>query len=261
MDNEISLISLFLLLFTVLPILIINRILKLKINKNILISILRMILQLAFVGIYLQYIFALNNPAINILYLIIMIVIASAHSIRSSSLKIRYLFLPIFFSVAIPQIVVLLIFNILIAGKEHLFDAKFIIPVGGMLLGNCLNGNIVALNNFYNGIREDEKRYNYYLTLGASSYQAITPYLRKSLNIAILPTLASMATTGLVSLPGMMTGQILAGSLPLTAIKYQGAIFIAIFTAKYFSILLSILFSKNRGFTSYKTINRDIFTL
>jgi len=256
---DISIISLLLMLTLTVPIFIINRFLKLGINRSLGISIIRMSLQLTFVGVYLQYIFLWNNPYINILYLLIMITIASSHSISSSNLKLKKLFIPITLSIAIPQLTVLLIFNLLIAGKEYLFDAKFIIPIGGMLLGNCLNGNIIALNSFYTGIKDDEKRYNYSLTLGASHNQAIIPYMRKSMTLAIKPNIASMATMGLVAIPGMMTGQILAGALPLTAIKYQGAIIIAILTAKYFSILLSILLSKGAAFNRYKTLNIDIF--
>ncbi len=242
-----------------IPIIVINKIIKLKLSRTMVISVIRMGVQLTFVGIYLQYIFKWNNAVINICYLIVMIIIASINSINSSNLKLKLLFIPIFLSVAIPQVIVLIIFNLLIAGKDHLFDAKFIIPVGGMLLGNCLNGNIIALNSFYTGLKDDEKRYNYTLMLGASHNQALLPYLRKSMNLSITPTIASMATTGLVALPGMMTGQILAGSLPLTAIKYQGAIMIAILTAKYFSILLSLLFSRIRCFTPFLLLKKEIF--
>lgn len=258
MSTDISILSLSLILLMLIPIFIINHLLKLKINRELLISTIRMLIQLAFVGLYLQFIFKLNNPIINILYLLIMIVIASMHSIKSSSLKLKPLFVPIFISVAIPQILVLLSFNLLIAGFDQLFNAKFIIPVGGMLLGNCLNGNIIALNSFYEGIKDDEKRYNYTLILGASHNQAMLPYLRRSIYRAINPTLASMATTGLVAIPGMMTGQILAGSLPLTAIKYQIAIMLSILTAKYFSILLSLIISKSKGFTPYHLLNKEI---
>lgn len=257
--NNVSVTSLLLLLILIIPIVIVNKILKIKINKNLIISLIRMIIQLTFVGIYLEYIFGINNPFINILYLLIMITVASMHSIKSSALRLRPLFLPIFISVALPQLVVLMTFNLLIAGLDNLFDAKFIIPVGGMLLGNCLNGNIIALNSFYEGIKDDEKRYNYTLMLGASHNQALLPYMRKSLLRSVNPTIASMATAGLVALPGMMTGQILAGSLPITAIKYQIAIFVSILTAKYFSVLLSLLITRKKGFTAFHMLNKEIF--
>ncbi|QEN05403.1 ABC transporter permease [Thiospirochaeta perfilievii] len=259
MNPEIEISALLLMLLLLLPIIAINTVIQLKINKELMVSTVRMILQLIFVGVYLQFIFTLNHPFINLLYLLVMIIIASMHSIKSSSLKLRPLFLPILISVALPQLIILIIFNLLIAGVDNLFEAKFIIPVGGMLLGNCLNGNIIALNSFYEGIKDDEKRYNYTIVLGASHNQALLPYLRKSIKRAINPTLASMATIGLVSLPGMMTGQILAGALPITAIKYQIAIMLAIFSAKYFSIILSLTISRRRGFTPFNTLNKEIF--
>lgn len=256
MDIPIKSLALFLLFFV--PIIIANRVIKLKISKELYISLFRMVLQLTLVGLYLKYIFEWNNPYVNMAYLIVMIVIASIHSINSSKLHLGTFILPILLSVAIPQIIVIFSFNILVGGIDRILDANLIIPVGGMLLGNCLNGNIVAINSFYQGIIKDEKRYNYTMTLGASHFQAIQPYLRASMELSIKPSLASMATTGLVTLPGMMTGQILAGTLPITAVKYQAAILVSILTAKYFSTLLSLLFSKNRGFTTYLTLNKSV---
>lgn len=259
MSPDITLLSLTLIFSFFIPILVINHLLKIKINRELIVSALRMVIQLLFVGVYLQFIFQLNNPFINLLYIFVMIIIASIHSIKSSSLNLGKLFFPMLVSVSLPQLVVLLSFDFLFAGRENLFDAKFIIPVGGMLLGNCISGNIIALNTFYNGIRDDEKRYNYVLTLGASHNQALLPYLRKSIILSTKPTLASLATIGLVSLPGMMTGQILAGALPFKAIKYQIAIMVSIFSAKYFSILLSLIFTKKRGFNKYHILDREIF--
>lgn len=259
MDIPIKSLVLFFLFFV--PIIIANRIIKLRVSKELYVSLFRMILQLTLVGLYLKYIFEWNNPYINMAYLIVMIVIASMHSIRSSRLKLKTFIIPILISVAIPQIIVIFSFNILVGGIERIFDANLIIPVGGMLLGNCLNGNIIAINSFYQGIAKDEKRYNYTMTLGASHFQAILPYLRTSMELSIKPSLASMATTGLVTLPGMMTGQILAGTLPVTAVKYQAAILVSILTAKYFSTLLSLLLSKNKGFTNYLTLDRTVLTI
>lgn len=256
MDIPILSLALFLLFFA--PVIITNKIIKLHLNKDLFVSLLRMILQLSLVGIYLKYIFQWNNPFINTAYLIIMIFIASIHSIQSSKLKLRVFIIPILLSVALPQLIVIFIFNILVGGLNRVLDANLIIPVGGMLLGNCLNGIIIAINSFYQGITKDEKKYNYTLTLGASHFQAILPYLRHSMELSIKPSLASMATTGLVTLPGMMTGQILAGSLPLTAVKYQAAIIISILTAKYFSSILSLILSLKKGFTLYNTLNKSV---
>ncbi|MBT3387573.1 MAG: ABC transporter permease, partial [Desulfobacula sp.] len=128
-----------------------------------------------------------------------------------------------------------------------------------MLLGNCLRSIIIGLNNFYSGIKKDEKVYIYSLSLFSSRIPALKPYFKESIIASITPTIASMATIGLVSLPGMMTGQILGGSIPIVAIKYQIAIMLCIFYTEYFSTILSVLFSLKIGFNDLDVLNQDIF--
>ncbi|SHH51602.1 ABC transporter permease [Clostridium grantii] len=251
--------SLLMLLILVVPIMAINWKMKLKINKSLTYSIVRMLIQLSLVGIYLQYIFTLNNSFLNIAYLIVMIVVASVSTINSSKLKLKKFFFPIFFSILIPQVIILLYFNCFIVRLDNVFDAKYMIPIGGMILGNCLSGNIVGLNSFYYNIKNNENQYIYSITLGATKVQALIPYFREAILGAINPTIASMATIGLVSLPGMMTGQILGGSVPLVAIKYQIAIMLAIFIAKYFSTMLSIIFSVKKSFNDFNMLQKNVF--
>ena len=147
----------------------------------------------------------------------------------------------------------------MVARIDNLFEAKYMIPIGGMLLGNCLRSIIIGLNNFYSGIKKDEKVYLYSLSLFSSRIQALKPYFKESIIASIAPTIASMATIGLVSLPGMMTGQILGGSIPIVAIKYQIAIMLSIFYTEYFSTILSVLFSLKVGFNELDVLNQDIF--
>jgi putative ABC transport system permease protein len=257
--EDIKIISLVFLLLLLLPVLITELLLKLNITVRILYSTLRMLVQLSFVGIYLQYLFQFNNPFINLFYLLIMISVASFTVVNSSKLKLKFFFIPIFTAIIIPQIIVLVLFNVLTVGISHVLDAKYLVPIGGMLLGNCLSGNIITLSSFYSNVKKDEKRYIYMLALGASRFQALLPYLRESLLASINPILGTMATIGLVSLPGMMTGQILGGSVPLVAIKYQIAIMIAIFVAKFFSSFFTVLFSISIAFDPFDMLKKVIF--
>lgn len=257
--QDLDTISLAALLIFLLPILYLSHSLKLKINKKILSSITRMCLQLGFVGLYLEFLFRFDSPWLNGAYLLVMISIACHSIIKSSNLKVGHFFKPVFFSLVIPFFVVLLFFNAVVIRLDALFEAKYLVPIGGMLLGNCLRSNIIGLTNFYSGIRKSEKEYLYSLTLFNSRIQALKPWFKQSLTAAINPTIASMATIGLVSLPGMMTGQILGGSIPLVAIKYQIAIMLCIFYTEYFSVVLSILFSLKNGFNSFDVLQKNIF--
>ncbi|MBW2654869.1 MAG: ABC transporter permease [Deltaproteobacteria bacterium] len=242
-----------------IPVFYINRRLRLTINKTMLTSIARMCIQLSFVGVYLEFLFKFNSPVLNTVYLLIMISIACQSIIRSSNLKVRLFFMPVFFSLLIPFTIILIFFNAVVVRIDNLFEAKYLIPIGGMLLGNCLRSIIIGLNNFYSGIKKDEKVYLYSISIFNSRIQALKPYFKESFLAAITPTIASMATIGLVSLPGMMTGQILGGSIPMVAIKYQIAIMFSIFYTEYFSTMLSVLFSLKVGFNELDVLNQNIF--
>jgi len=127
-----------------------------------------------------------------------------------------------------------------------------------MLLGNCMRGNILALERFYSAITKREREYITYLTMGSSFSEATAPFIREAIGPALAPTLSTMATLGIVSLPGMMTGQILGGSPPITAIKYQIAIMIAIFTAIVISVVVTLLLSMRSTFDEYRTLRKSV---
>ena len=257
--QDLSIFSLGSLLIFLVPILYISRYLKLGINREIIVGMGRMCLQLSFVGLYLEFLFKFDSPWLNTAYLLLMISISCHSILKSSNLKFRIFFKPLFFALLIPFSIMLLFFNGVVAHIDNLFEAKCLVPVGGMLLGNCLRSIIIGLTHFYSGLKKNEKEYLYSLSLFNNRTRALKPWFKESLVAAINPTLASMATIGLVSLPGMMTGQILGGSIPLVAIKYQIAIMGCIFYTEYFSVILSILFSLKTGINAFDVLRTDIF--
>lgn len=257
--QDLNFLSLASLLLFLIPILYLNTRLKLVINKTLITSIVRMCVQLGFVGVYLEFLFKFNSPLLNSVYLLIMISIACQSIIRSCNLKFQLFFVPLFFSLLIPFVVILFFFNAVVVRIDNLFEAKYLIPIGGMLLGNSLRSIIIGLSNFYTGIQKDEKVYLYSISLFNNRMQALKPYFLQSFSAAIAPIIASMATIGLVSLPGMMTGQILGGSIPAVAIKYQIAIMFSIFYIEYFSTMLAVIFSLKVGFNELDVLNQDIF--
>lgn len=254
--QNISVLNLLSLLLLLLPVFCFNRKLELGISKKLVTGIVRMVLQLGCVGLFLNYLFAADNWIYNILYLTFMIGVASVSAIRSCEISTKEFILPIFLGFLIPNFIILVYFNRFVVGVTDVFHAQYLITIGGMLLGNSLSGNIITLNRFYNGIKENENEYFYYLSLSGRKLEALLPYFKKALLSAINPTIASIETIGLVALPGMMTGQILGGSIPLTAIKYQMAIMVAILIARYFSSVLTVLLTVPKAFDDY-----DILTI
>ncbi|KUJ95985.1 MAG: UDP-glucose/iron transport system permease protein [Desulfonauticus sp.] len=232
---------------------------KLFLVKDVLYSVVRMSLQLILIGLFLKYLFKLNNTWINILWLAVMIVTAVFSAIKNSPLKWKKVFLPVFFSFFASVFIVVIYLNSFVLDLEKIFDARYLIVLGGMVLGNSMRGNIVGLSSVYEKIRDNQKRYFYLLSLGANVKEAIFPYVQSSVKLALKPTLAAMATMGIVSLPGMMTGTILGGASPELAVKYQIMIMLGILSSTTMSVVLSIVLTFPFCFDSGGLLKRDIF--
>ncbi|MDO9213757.1 MAG: iron export ABC transporter permease subunit FetB [Methylococcales bacterium] len=230
----------------------------LRLSRDIGISILRMSIQLLLVGIYLKMLFDLNNPWLNGLWILIMLLVADVSILRRAGLKVRYFALATFTAIASSILFSTAYLVILVIQPTHYHDARYIVPLAGMILGNCLQGNVIALERFYSSLRKNENEYTTFLMLGATRWEAVRPYFRDAVKAAINPTIASMATMGLVSLPGMMTGQILGGSEPWLAVKYQIAIMICIFTSTTIACIINLKLSLNIAFNPFDVLKNEL---
>jgi putative ABC transport system permease protein len=256
--TKISYLSLFFYLFFIgIPILILLY-LKIKLVRSVVVSIARMVVQLGFVAVYLEYIFKINNPLVNMLWILIMILAANQAIIRQSGLKFRIFFLSTMPAYLISVVFIFCTFFILF-DLQTVFSARYMIPLGGMILGNILRGNIVSLDRFFHSLSRRQDEYIYYIALGASVKEALKPFMGEALQASLSPYIATVATMGLVSLPGMMTGQILGGASPLVAIQYQIMIMTAIFVTSALSALLVLWFSIPVAIDRFGRLKEGIF--
>jgi putative ABC transport system permease protein len=232
--------------------------LRMPILGKTLSAVVRMTLQLLFVGFYLQFIFDLDNLLVTGAWVLIMIGVADVSIVSGSSLRMRRLFGGLFVALLAGTIVPLMMFVLVLQGMAAL-SAQYVIPVCGMILGNCLRADIIGIRTFYESLQKSEKAYLLSLSQGASLREALHPYVRDACQAALAPTVATISTIGLVSLPGMMTGVILGGGNPMTAIKYQIAIMIAIFSGTTLTVILAIRLTVYNNFKSFGTLDPDIF--
>ncbi len=232
---------------------------ELGITSRALLAVFRMTLQLYLMGFYLGWIFRLNSPWLNLGWLAVMLLVANGAALRQRRLSYRLLFLPTLAGNLLVFVVTLGVFMLLVVRHADFFDARFLIPIGGMLLGNTMRGNIIALEHFYGSLRRDPGTYVTRLLLGATPAEASQPYLHEAMRLTVMPHIASVATVGIVSMPGMMTGQMLAGELPMGAIKYQIAMLIAVFSSMFLAAALSVLFSRARAFDAYGRLKPEVF--
>lgn len=230
----------------------------LRLSRDIGISILRMSIQLALVGIYLKMLFDLNHPGLNGLWILVMLLVADLSILRRAGLKAPYFVLATFIAIAASILFSTAYLVALVIRPAHYYDARYVVPLAGMILGNCLQGNVIALERFYSALRKNENEYATFLMLGATRWEAVRPYFRDAVKAAINPTIAGMATMGLVSLPGMMTGQILGGSEPWLAVKYQIAIMICIFTSTTLACIINLRLSLNTAFNAFDVLRDEV---
>jgi len=227
--------------------------------KDTLFATLRMTIQLLLVGVYLEYIFELNSILINISWVLLMSIIATYTIIQRSGLKFKLFFIPILFSGIISIAITDAYFLGFIVKLDNVFDARYFIPITGMLLGNTIKNVIISLNAYYKKIDEEQNLYRWYLANGASKNEALLPFMRDALKTAFNPMIATTAIMGLISLPGMMTGQILGGSNPNIAVKYQILLLITIFSSAILNVVLAINFSNKISFDNYNNLKKEIF--
>src|SRR6056297_2252977 len=255
---DISYFNLFLgYLLLIIPIIVFYHY-KTHLVKDSLVAVLRMTIQLFVVGLYLEILFEYNNAWINSAWWLIMVVVAAFTIVRRASLKRKYFLIPLLISLAISLCLIDLYFLGFIIELDYAFEARYFIPISGILLGNCLKTNILGLNTFYKKLHSEITLYRYYLANGATRSEALIPFMREALRTAFNPLIAGISVIGLISLPGMMTGQILGGSSPNVAIKYQIMLMMAIFVSTVISVILTILIANNFVFDKYGNVKPGV---
>lgn len=219
--------------------------------KDVVIGALRMTIQLSFVALYFSYIFELNSPYLNISWVLIMVIVSVFTTIKRSKLQAKMFVLPVFTAIVVSLVLIDTFFLGFIIGLDNIFDARYFIPISGMILGNSMNHNIIGLNAYFDKLKNNNQLYYFMLINKNDQKSALLPYMRDAISKAINPLIATMTVMGLISLPGMMTGQILGGSDPSTAVKYQILILLAIFVSSNLNLVLTLIFSNRFVFDKF----------
>lgn len=230
---------------------------RIKLVKSTLISALRMVIQLSLVAVYLEWVFDKNSAWLNSLWVLVMVIVGVFTTIKRASLNWRPFILPLLLSTISSVIIIDAFFIGFVIQLDYVFDAQYFIPITGMVIGNALRHNIVGLRTYFKELSEKSDLYQFLLTNTGSVNLALRPFVTEAVKQAINPLIATMAVIGLISLPGMMTGQILGGSSPLVAIKYQIMIMLAIFVGSSINLFLSLMLSKSFVFDAYQNLKAD----
>lgn len=180
-----------------------------------------------------------------------MILVASQTALARTQLKRKILLLPISVGFLCSVICVGMYFIGIVLRLENVFSAQYFIPIFGILMGNMLSSNVIALNTYYSGLKREQQLYRYLLGNGATRTEAQAPFIRQAIIKAFSPLIANISVMGLVAFPGTMIGQILGGSSPNVAIKYQMMIMVITFTASMLSLMITISLASRKSFDAY----------
>lgn len=230
------------LIFVLIP-LILSKTLNLGLEKDTLIATIRSIIQLLAVGYILQFVFD-NENFIYIILMIILMIVAATQNARKKGASIKGITWKLVATYVFVEILtqgILLGFNITPA------TAQYIIPISGMMIGNSMVLSILFLNRFTSEIETHQDKAELILSLGGTPKQAIHKQLITSIQASTIPTIESQKTIGLVQLPGMMSGQIMAGADPVQAVQFQLLVLFLLLTA-------AVVTSAMLGFLSYPSL-------
>ena len=211
---------------------------KLGLEGELAIATGRSLLQLAVVGYVLFIIFELDHPLPVIAILGIMVTIAAIVTRNRISKKIKGLLFIIWSSLLACVTAIMAYAIAFILQPETWYEPQYLIPLVGMVLGNAMNSSSLAGERLVSTINRNHIEIETHLSLGATPSQAVARYCKEAIRAGLIPTLNKMMVVGLVSLPGMFTGQVLAGAEPLEAASYQILILFMITVGDLVTMLL-----------------------
>lgn len=230
------------LIFVLIP-LVLSKTLRLGLEKDTIIATVRSIIQLLAVGYVLKFVFDSDN-IIYILLMVCLMIFAATMNTRKKGKSIK----GITWKVATTLILVEVLTQSILLGFQIIpATAQYIISISGMVIGNSMVLSILFLNRFTAEIEAHHSETELILSLGGTPKQAIHQQLISAIKASMIPTIESQKTMGLVQLPGMMSGQIIAGADPIQAVQFQLLIvFLLLTTAAVTSVCL--------GFLSYPSL-------
>jgi putative ABC transport system permease protein len=221
----------------------------LALERTLLWATFRTLVQLAAVGYLIHLLFAARSPLPVLALLVVMLLVAGWTATSRQPLRRLPLYPLTLFSLLIGSGVTLAIVLLAVVAPRPWYDPQYLIPLGGIILGNAMNAVALGLERLERELVEGRKRVEVVLALGGTPSQAAAAAERQAVRAALIPVINSMMVVGLVQLPGVMTGQILAGADPWMAVRYQAVVIFMLLSGNALSTTLAVRRARGRYFT------------
>ncbi|SDW72076.1 putative ABC transport system permease protein [Alicyclobacillus hesperidum] len=239
----------FTLLFVVVS-LVLSLWLRLGVERDIVIAAVRAAIQLLVVGYILKFVFA-SHQTVFILLMVALIIAVAAWNARGRAKGIPGVIWSILIGLVVTEIVTQ---GLLLGIGVVPFQARYVITITGMIIGNSMVAAGLLLNRLQREVENGRAEITAVLALGGSPKQAIYPRLKQAIRAGMIPTIDSTKTTGLVQLPGMMTGQIIAGADPVQAVRYQLMILFCILAGSAMTSIVIGFLTYPKLFTAHQQL-------
>lgn len=233
--------------------------LRLKLTRQIFVAALRTTIQLLLVGLVLKWLFGAVNPLWLLLIALVMVLAAAREVVNRQERRFRgaWGFAMGASAMFLSSFAVCIFALTIVIRNQPWYDPRYAIPLLGMLLGNTMNGIAIGLDRLTQTAWQQRAILEARLSLGERWSEAVRQIRRESIRGGMIPIINAMAVAGIVSLPGMMTGQILAGSPPVEAVKYQILIMFLIAAGSGFGTIAAVSAGSRRLFDERERLRLD----
>ena len=213
--------------------------LRLGVESRLWIAAVRTVVQLGLLGLVLRWVFEQRQWYLVSVVLLSMIINAGIAAVRRTERRFAGIWSSGIIAVTISSVLTAFIVLTLVIRVRPWYEPRYAIPLLGMVLGNTLTGLSLCLDRIMSDLDEKRDQVEGWLALGATRWEACRPFVSDAIRTGMIPIVNSMSVVGIVSLPGMMTGQILAGAAPEDAVRYQIVVMFMIAGATSLGALLA----------------------
>lgn len=231
---------------------------RLDLTRDIVVSCLRAFVQLTLIGLVLGSIFRSVAVGCVLLVLAVMLTVAVQAGAGRVDYPVTGLTGILGVSIGATSLVTLAVVIGAVIRPPLWYDPQFVIPLAGMTVGNSMTAAALAASRFGAEMRSRQDEIEALLALGATREQAAASAVREAIRSSLVPSIAGMMVVGIVSLPGMMTGQILAGRNPSQAVRYQIVIQYMLLFAALLTAILQVRLTQRRYFTPAHQLRREL---
>ena len=223
--------------------------LALGFTRDLAIATVRTYVQLIALGFVLRWIFGIDSPWLTLALIALMVLAAARIIVRQSPEAPRGIFGSSALAMVLTGFTVTFAVTGLVVQVQPWYEPRYVIPIAGMVLGNSMTGIALALERVFSDLDARTDEVLALTALGATVWEAVYPSVRSALRSGLMPTINSMAAVGIVFIPGMMSGQILAGADPVTATGYQIVVMLMVSAATALGSLATLLLTYKRRFS------------